>query len=585
MSEQNLTRELPLLGGLNGIFTRLDKIFSGIDSSKKGPQINRRIFIRGLGLLGASIALAACGKDEKPPSPTQTPEPTQTPTPLPTATPTEVSLEEALDRIEETITSDNLKLYLDKHGIPIGYEIFDTETTQSATGMITLDWQQRQAFQDAIEANKQTNDPQVVNFVIDDVASEKSIWDYLPPKPPTAEHPWVTELPPDIVDSEKLAHYGLRILTDPSSDAPQLFIREGAFQTRGLLQALPLLNEGVPYAEKTNLDIFIINAPLNWLSLLTPEQTSLMPESFKALLAEDEAIQTHDINEFRTALINGHMAEIKDFKALRQRLLEKEHPDATTISDIDTYNDCILDSEEHIVFLQSLTPIEIYFRYGQEILNYAKRMWYRGRFSKISPNSHRSVISVPAGDAHTKIRDKVIFSYNGRGKLEIKKRSNILFSDQDTVLPVDLGSRKKLPTIGGSYPQKSDFINLNPEATYENGQYPYGFQEIGQALRHEIVHGWLMSWLVKLHERGKLDSLSWFNLLLQDTNTRGNTPIPTNNEWMTDMLGMLTIEQAERFFEKYGDDSLYSFVFSIPENKHNPQGGFLITQGVSGDQA
>lgn len=575
MGELPFTKEFASANRLLNIFGRIDQIFSG--KLVGTATMNRRRFLKVMAAVGSSVLLAACGDEDPTPTPTPTLIPTETPTPMPTATPTEVPYDESLRRIEQTIVYENIKLFIDIQNVPIGYEITDPVTQESATGTVFFDWKQRQAFMNAKREQEETQQPKAVDLIFDDPTSEESVWDYLVPEPASDDHPWITEKPPDTVDSETLAQYGLRIITDKSEDVPQLYIREAAFQSSGILEALSLLNAEVATKDKVGMDIFVINSPLCWPSHLTQEQSALLPESFKQKLATHETKQTQYIDGFRNAWIEENTKNIDIFKQKRQELIGKALPDSDVDTAIANLSDSILECEQSNIFLSSLTPVELFFRYSEEIFQaYENIEWLWGMHFGLEAGFGRSVITVPAGDAHVKVKNKVLFSYTADGTIAISKESNVLRSGE-------LAKQSGLPSVANSYPRRKDFVE-NEKATYENNSYPFGIQQMGQGLRHEIVHAWFKDWLPKLKKRGLLDRMTWFNMLLHDTNMRWSVHFPDRNEWLTDQLAMMTIKQAEKYIERYQDNTMYSLVFSIPKNKNTPDGGYMITENQADEK-
>jgi hypothetical protein len=69
--------------------------------------------------------------------------------------------------------------------------------------------------------------------------------------------------------------------------------------------------------------------------------------------------------------------------------------------------------------------------------------------------------------------------------------------------------------------------------------------------------------------------VKWF--LDQTAGIDGNNPIlfPTRSEYAPDELTLRFLAIAEELFEKEGDRSGYSLIFSVPKNKHLPNGGYM----------
>ncbi|MBP7774200.1 hypothetical protein KA078_00250 [Candidatus Woesebacteria bacterium] len=579
MSEYFNINEITGLGKLSRLVQKLDAMFTGPTAGKlSNTKISRRTFLKSA-LIASGLLLAACGEDEKKPpvtaTPTKTPEPTATLPPTPTSTPTAIPEAEAVKTIERKIEYENMRLFVDATNIPVAYEIIDPKTLVNSTGVIFFDWQQREAFKAAKEQMESTGFAQVPEVMIDDPTTLNSIWNMLSPDEESEEHPWITRLPEDVANPERLAANGVRIHSDQSTSAPQLHIREQAFQPGGLLEPLRLLNEyATTEADREFFDIYIINAPRLSASALTREQREQMPADILNYLAQIEGIQTSAINGFRDEYIAGSNELIV---SAEDRVRTKKGIDGDlTPEEVANTESGILRLKQDAALVGSLSPFELWFRFGMQILeNNPTSDWTLG-FQQDYLEDHRSLIAVPAGDGGVQAKDRFVFSYGKDGTIGINRMNTIDRRGKAS-------GGELLPLSSRSYPRIEDFIE-DSSATYQNGKYSYGAQTIGQTLRHEIIHSTLLEWLPRLKARGLINELEWFTQLTADTNVNGHITFPDANEFITDELTALTIKQAEEYLERKDDDSWYSFVFSIPPNINNPDGAYMITenQGENG---
>ncbi len=584
MSEFFNIHELTGLGRLARLIQKVDGALTGSAMQLLSKtQLSRRKFLR-LSLLAGSAALvAACGDDEKEPeavaTPTETPKPTATLPPTPTSTPTAVPEAEAAKTIEREVQYENLRLFIDATNIPVAYEIIDLKTSMSSTGMVYFDWKQKDAFATAKAQVEVTGQAQVPEVMIDDPTSANSIWNLMTPDAETEEHPWITKIPEDVCGPKTLDRAGVRIHCDESASAAQLHIRTRAFKAGGLLEPLMLLNENAGPGQQEIFDIFVVNSPFLSASALTPAQQEQIPLDDLNFLREKEAHITGLINIYR----DRHIAENLEFIADAEKrvLTKKDAVGDLTSGDIAIIEQVIIKVKQDTILMKSLSAGELWFRFGNMIIRSFQNPEWTFGFHDGYPEHNKSLVVIHAGDGGVQAKDKFVFSYQKDGAIGIR-RKNTITRDGDT--NGDAQGGELLPLTSRSYPRLGDFY-ADPSATYQNGQYVYKAQAVGQGLRHEIIHSILLDWLPKLKARGLINQLEWFNKLTWDTNVEGEIRFPDDNEYITDLLTGLTIQQAERHLERNGDNSWYSFVFSIPPNIHNPDGAYMLTENQQQDGA
>ena len=113
------------------------------------------------------------------------------------------------------LTFKNVKVFIDKEGLPVEYVLPDGKKIQF--DKVEIERIREKAIYD--------KEPEVISVISLDRLSNFS-----------TEHPKVTELPEDVLSEEELEKRGVEIIQDNENDYGRLYIREAAFEKGALLE-------------------------------------------------------------------------------------------------------------------------------------------------------------------------------------------------------------------------------------------------------------------------------------------------------------------------------------------------------------
>lgn len=324
------------------------------------------------------------------------------------------------------------------------------------------------------------------------------------------EHPYVLELPKDVLSEAELSKKGVTII---QPEGTQLYIRKGAFGDGGPLENLSKAGR--------KLNIILVNGGVLDDKYLKDPQYKDIVESFSE--------RNRSVGNYRNALVWNEVKNMQKWQNELKKLSKK----GFSSQDIENL---ILESK-----------IKIY--------NYSKL--YSDEQIRREDNNFNK-----AGEYCLHGKTPLAIVYLGSQKsfhteyLCFNKDGNIVLMQRN---PAE-GSVSI--AYNQNYPNPKDYP-MNENASHDDpDSYPYSGVSPGFILRHEIKHEELIEGAKKIIKRA---GLPW---RMEEKIGReiGNGYLPNSNEYDTDMATAKDIQSAwDRWVASgYKDDSGYCFVFRTP---------------------
>lgn len=515
---------------------RLDTIFSGGQTT---PDRTRRLLLQTPILAPTAVGIRQLlGKDTQP------------------------QTEETKER---SIVFGDLRIYLDAENIPTALSYLNDEAGDQQNQKNVIDNYQREQYRRAREFAMESGFPAMTHRTFTAPSELKTTWDRVFQAADSPDNPWVTTPPKDVLTPAEAAEYGLHILNTHTPSQPKIHFRTSAFAEGGILQPLKLLNENLgEYDSKIELSIIYIDSSFLDADSMTAEQRAVFSEDEWNLLQLDTQIFKKAISEVRREKID-HVA--KKINAKRQDIQNHKQ---VSLTEQEQLLQQLVKLHSELLALQNLTDSACYAVFqsdvGQKLRDFkaadTAEIPAVGRY--FSDLQHSKIV-LTGGDSQLTLGPEYYLTYMPDGTLDIALRQFHFLQEAP-----------QLPTIQQSYPNSADF-DLNTSATYKTGEYPYGGQNLLLALRHELMHAWLVNWLQLALIRGKIEQLQWFLDLTKDIANQHELLYPTLNEFATDTMAMRSFDEA---WEQYlaGDDSGYQICIELPPHPLYPNGGYVLAE-------
>lgn len=352
------------------------------------------------------------------------------------------------------------------------------------------------------------------------------------------QHPILKELPKDVLSNDELQKRGINIYQANTSN---LYIRESAFEEDGPLATFAKYKEKYPDAE---LNIVLLDSPDAYSGEISDDR---IPSNILERIKRDKIITKQQIEDERSRLIKTRSLSLEEARNKYKEAIDNNEKDL-----ISRYASLIIDEKIVIEELKNKTDYEIRADLLKSKKNIASGVFYTGLgTAKNAATIVLGVKDVPNRSTTTIVR------INPDGKIN---------DYQETWTSTNFFQSSISSSLSRPNPES---FRLNPAANPNDpASYPYGIQNIGQALRHEIAHFDLSHYRMSLW----LDEYSnWMRENLgkpEDQRSPKPKDTATASEYLTDMRAMDGITKA---WEKckannYTNCTGYSFIFSLPDN-------------------
>jgi hypothetical protein len=441
---------------------------------------------------------------------------------------------------------------LNKEGLPISYTLANGEK-------VIYTPQQLAEFKAARQKAVLSGELEVVDIFSTRIVKPQP----LPTGEPSAEQPFVRELPPDaITNTHELSQLGVEIVNPSGADTPQLILGRGLFGPGGPFEALKIINENAkkPSDREEVMIVVIDDIVVGSENMKGPQYA---PDIVK-LLKEQESVA----EQYRQTVLQQTLRGLEKTRAdwAKKKSTASE-------SDKELYRINILAYKQAIKEMKQKPASQIL----REMQLSDKDPDLAGLFV---PHGLRrgdkvySVIFTTTGNRQSIGVDQVVTTFDEFGQFQT-----------ETSLPqtYTLPQSSIYPDVSKSFPHKEQF-QPQAGATEKNQGYEYGAQtNAGFTLRHEDMHWLLTVGLPKLREMNLLDKLTSLDTLITPETPQSNIIIgerhafPNPNEFTTDHLAMELLQKAWQEHLEKGNNSLYGFYFQVPANEKDP-GGYMLAK-------
>jgi len=434
---------------------------------------------------------------------------------------------------------ETTELELDKDGIP-------TKVIVSGDKEIPIDEDTRNKIA-LLKSQGNPTEPEIIKVI-------KIPAQYVEPQnQDPLKHPVLKELPKDVLQKEDLAKKGINIYQASSTN---LFIRDSAFKEGGALNEFVKYKELYPDAQ---LNIILADSSRPHAAYITDK--SVPTEIVNQLNKYDNSknISSSDLENYRNKKIADWQRNLENARKDYQQALSSNDSEK-----IEAAATLVADTKTQIEKAKLMTQAEI----KNELLPTKESGIF---YTHLGTTYHSATIIIGVGNDDSQNYSTVAIQMNPDGSV-IKRQSD---QSGDSL-------NVNAPNSSMSRPNPGSF-SLNQYAKPNNPEsYPYGVQQTGQILRHEIEHFNLIQ-----VPQGQLEQdMKRWNQELSEWYKVKNNPNPkpqpktgeksnsNKSEYDTDMGAMKGIQNAwEKCKAKqFKNCSEYSFIFSLPNNE-----GFIET--------
>ena len=427
----------------------------------------------------------------------------------------------------EYLESNNIKVAIDKEGLPVHYILQDGTK-------VNVDKEEVKKIR---EKAISSNEPEIITMIAVEDAGQSSKSKY----EPSREHPKVPELPKDVLSEKELEKRGIKIIQAGNTN---VYIRKGAFAEDAPLEVFDKTG-------KRKLKIVLVDGPVVSAYLMNDPKYSEVKNLLHEKLKEKESTESYKTKNIQ--LLEQELQRERryvDEHGFRNPDVKKKH---LVVAQTIESNILLIKSKIKLMKDDKYIRGEMALLSSRENGEYVKELYLPGTYTiRFYPDGKKrslvgqvdsTVVFLAVGKIENPWRNVIYFTPEGKPASSKYLIDNSKVGDERDTSPKSMQTHPDL-----------ELFTIDPSASpVKPKSYAYKETTPGFNLRHGIEHDIpIQQWIITGKD-------------------------PDHNEYRTDLRTMETIREAWKRREKSGfkDNSGYYFVFSLPE------GGYILTENKS----